>query len=95
MDYCQFGKPWRKRIIFASWNVDTDPLPVARCTGRGICSRTGRAHLRLLGTDPASGRPWTLVAEPYPPGLCRAWWRAISSSSDYLGIAARSKLAQC
>ena len=93
MDYCQFGTPWRKRTFFASWNLDVSLLPEARCRGRGICSRTQRHHLRLTGMDPQSGRPWTLVAEPYPKPLCRVWWSAIETSSANLGLQARTRLA--
>ena len=41
-----------------------------RCSGRhGYCSRTGRKHICLQGTDPKSRRLWTSIAEPYPAAM--------------------------
>jgi hypothetical protein len=95
IDYCQFGKPWRKRTRFASWNLGLDLLPEGRCVGKGICSRTGLPHRRLQGTDPVTGLPWTQVAEPYPAPLVRAWWSAFENSAARLSLQARAALLGC
>ena len=71
-DYCQYGAPWRKTTRIRSGNIHPDDLSrlCRRCSGRSICSRTHRRHIRLSGRDPA-GIPWTKRAEPYPAKLCR------------------------
>jgi len=67
-DFCQWGKPWKKGTRFIGVNIDL--LPLARvCTGRSTCCRTGKPHQSLTGIDPATGRFWTAVAEPYPKAL--------------------------
>ena len=58
-DYCQFGKPWRKRTKIASWNTHELDFTERHCTGKqGLCSRTQEPHIVLTGTDRAS---WTAV----------------------------------
>jgi hypothetical protein len=70
-DYCQFSKPWRKRTKIAAWNTHELDSFERHCTGKaGLCSRTLRPHIVLEGTDRASGRLWTQVAEPYPRAFC-------------------------
>ena len=64
VDYCAYGMPWRKRT--AIWSVHLDLSPMARrCPG-------GHAHQVLRGA-PAGGKSWTLIAQPYPPGLVKRW----------------------
>ena len=67
-DYCQDGKPWRKRTQFVSVH-----LALCRacrlCTGHGRCSRTHRPHVQLRGQK--DGIKLTLLAEPYPYQLCK------------------------
>ena len=41
------------------------------CEGHGTCSRSHRPHQLLRGIQPSTGRFFTIVAEPYPRGLCR------------------------
>jgi hypothetical protein len=69
-DFCQWGKPWRKRTRFLVGNVpEQDSQKLARrCCGRGRCSRTGRPHHHLSGSAP-NGIRWTLLAMPYPARL--------------------------
>ena len=67
-DYCQYGKSWKKRTTFLTFNGTNFGLK--RCSGSfGKCSRTRKMHLRLEGRAP-DGRFWTKIAEPYPPDLC-------------------------
>ena len=67
-DYCQDGTRWRKRMRFWGFNVDFEGF-YRKCTGRGLCSRTGLPHVTLLGLD--KGSFLTATAEPYPRPLCR------------------------
>jgi hypothetical protein len=65
-DFCQYGARWRKRTKILAVNVGDVSRLERRCSGRhGICSRTKKAHLILEGSC-TDGRPWTLVAQPYP-----------------------------
>ena len=82
-DFCQHGTRWRKRTGVAAWNVGQIPSLNRRCTGRkGLCSRTGRHHIILKGTDKASGLLWTVLAEPYPPHFAAAAANALITASD-------------
>ena len=66
-DMCQHGAPYQKRT-----GIITD-LPAHLvsniCTHRGVCSRTGRPHQHLQGTDDY-GRFKTSLAEAYPRQFC-------------------------
>lgn len=70
LDFCQFGVPWRKSTgIMAhpsQWLADI--MQTCDTTG-GRCSRTGRKHIILQGTD-ATGTFLTMRAQPYPRMLC-------------------------
>jgi len=74
-DYCQYGKPWRKRTTVLWVGVDTSLVPQRLCTPRrrGRCSRSGRPHLTLGQgrCHPRSGKPLTRLAEPYPKPLAK------------------------
>jgi hypothetical protein len=72
-DFCQWGKPWRKRTRFLIGNVAADDIVKLerRCHGRGQCSRTGRPHQHLEGNAPCGVR-WTLLAMPYPARLAHS-----------------------
>ena len=70
-DFCQFHKPWRKRTKLAAWHTPELATLSRLCSGKhGCCSRTGRPHRVLAGSDPISKRLWTQIAEPYPAALC-------------------------
>ena len=69
-DYCMFGMPWKKPTKFIGFNVNLSRLEHYRCRGlRGICARTGKEHQRLSSTQ--DGKNLTMLAQPYPRGLCR------------------------
>lgn len=71
IDFCAFGKPWRKRTRFAFFGVQLDHLHQFLCKGskRGICAFSGKPHIPLMGLSP-SGQFMTKIAEPYPHRLC-------------------------
>ena len=78
LDFCQFGKPRRKRTAIASWGAPPWTDICRQCSGRGgACSRTGAPHVQLTGVDKSSGQLWTRIAEPYPASLC-------SKAADHL-----------
>ena len=72
-DFCMFARPWRKRTLLLCGNIKEEDRArlCRRCSGtRGFCSRTGQRHLQLTGSAPC-GTPWTRIAQPYPPALCK------------------------
>lgn len=71
VDFCQFGTPWRKATgIMASPDAWLKPIMVSCEPANGRCSKTGRKHIILQGTD-ASGTFLTMRAQPYPKGMCK------------------------
>ena len=67
-DFCQDGKPFRKRTRLLWANADLR-YALRHCDGpRGICSRTALPHQQLAGTQ--GGQFLTLLAQPYPHRLC-------------------------
>ena len=70
LDYCMFGKDWKKPTSFAA-NWDFSPLE-RRCSGTtNCCSRTKKPHQMLRGMSPY-GMLWTKYACPYPEELTQA-----------------------
>ena len=73
VDFCQYGELWLKPTKLLS---PFDLSSVVRTCSRSpkndfVCSRTGKRHHALTGTDSA-GVFWTRRAQPYPLPLCRA-----------------------
>jgi len=69
LDFCQFGEPWRKRTKIIHGNIDLSSIGKL-CQGKGgVCSRTGKKHIQLVGTD-AKKQFLTRKAQPYPMKLC-------------------------
>jgi len=60
--FCRFGTPWRKATRFGTNSKLAGVRMMCTCRKR---------HVRLRGTRPTKKIPWTLVAQPYPRGLCR------------------------
>ena len=84
IDFCGYGRPWRKRTQLLSGNVcsqDLERLRHRRCGGAPVCRFTGQRQFHLTGTGPRNV-PWTQLAQPYPPGLCLDL--AAILSSDYM-----------
>ena len=70
LDFCQCGESWKKGTTFLYHGIDFSGL-LRRCRMKGgRCSRTGKKHLVLSGTD-SSGQFLTRKAQPYPLELCK------------------------
>lgn len=63
VDYCRFHKPWRKRTKF--WSNTCLKGVRTLCAG---CP----SHQVLRGRSKHHRKNWTLVAQPYPTGICKA-----------------------
>eukprot|EP00959_Pyramimonas_sp_CCMP1952_P045885 958868-Pyramimonas_sp.AAC.1 len=64
-DFCQWGKPWRKRTHFGSAYLDDLTKLNRVCSGRGACSRTGRPRQHLEGAWP-EGIRWIPLGTALP-----------------------------
>jgi hypothetical protein len=72
VDYCQYGTDWRKPTGLLHWRTNNLEHVLKVCQPhRGVCSCSGRLHVRLVGRD-ATGTFWTLRAQPYPILFCRS-----------------------
>ena len=73
IDFCMCKTPWRKRTRLVFGNIDmadTERFLHRFCSGRdGVCDNSRKKHFHLTGSA-RDGRPWTLVAQPYPSRLC-------------------------
>ena len=79
-DYCQYGAQWKKRTRVCGWHCLSE-APVLKCTGaNGICSRSGRKHLRLCGHSP-QGKSWTAIAQAYPHRWARQFAQVLADSA--------------
>ena len=72
-DLCHFGCPWRKRTRFAT--------NTSLAGGRYLCKKSG--HRVLRGCSVAHRKPWTLVAQTYPLGLCKVLARALCAAAAW------------
>lgn len=84
-DYCQDGKPWRKRTGLCSMGVDLGNA--CKCCMGSLCSQTGKPHEQLMGTTGGVSR--TFLAQAYPKPWCRRLVRLAGSAlarrtGDYL-----------
>eukprot|EP00435_Cladocopium_sp_Y103_P038687 s964_g10.t1 len=85
--FCRFGTPWRKATRFAT---------NTRLSGCRMMCTCKQQHQRLRGGHPTRKIPWTLVAQPYPRGLCRLLAVALCQAAGWcrrerLNVAACSK----
>ena len=56
-----------------------------RCEGSSkTCSRSHRPHQLLRGIQPSTGRFFTIIAEPYPCGLCRRLVQAYTQALEVI-----------
>lgn len=76
VDYCRYGTQWRKRTKICSNSVLKNI--------KTLCDRTHR-HLALRGRSKLHRKSWTLVAQPYPSGVCRAIAEGIKLSRQDVG----------
>ena len=83
--FCRFGTKWRKATRIATNGPLSGVTMWCQCT---------RPHLQLRGMCAAKRIPWTLVAQPYPRGLCRMLAASLCTSAGWVG---KSKLnvARC
>lgn len=80
MDFCQHNTPWKKPTGFLHNHIVDSHRLSCTCQGQnGVCSRTGRRHWPLTGSGPG-GKPWTVLAQPYPPKVCKALAHALTST---------------
>eukprot|EP00438_Fugacium_kawagutii_P016438 Skav226419 [mRNA] locus=scaffold4012:34984:39191:- [translate_table: standard] len=73
--FCRFGRKWRKNTNFAT------NLPMLKGL-RMMCSG-GHRHQVLRGRSKKHRKCWTLVAQPYPHGLCKVIARACCNWSGW------------
>eukprot|EP00438_Fugacium_kawagutii_P023162 Skav227287 [mRNA] locus=scaffold4822:20112:21572:+ [translate_table: standard] len=72
--FCRFGIPWRKATRIAT---------NTRLAGVRMMCRCKRRHVQLRGMHPLKKIPWTLVAQPYPTGLCRLLALALCQAAGW------------
>lgn len=93
VDHCAFGTPYRARTRFRLFNVGQLPLlHEKRCSGHGICSFSGKAHVWLSGAASSGGGFKTKVKAAYPKGLCNLLAGHFASSFQNRMTARRWKL---
>ncbi len=75
-DYCRFGRRWRKRTKF----LTSCPIRGYRTLCKGC-----KEHIKLRGRSSYHRKSWTLVAQPYPLGVCKVLARTMAGSCNFLG----------
>ena len=71
VDYCACGRPFRARtqLLFWHWRPPKQ-LEALRCSGRGTCTFSGKAHMQLTGAQPGQKKIMTALKNAYPDKLC-------------------------
>ena len=90
VDRCLCGCPWRKRTRIA--------INAGLAGARLLCS--GRGHRTLRGYSKAHRKPWTLVSQNFPRGLCELLALSLCAGAGWteeraLDRAACAKLPSC
>eukprot|EP00435_Cladocopium_sp_Y103_P061170 s1087_g22.t2 len=85
--FCRFGTRWKKPTRIAT---------NTRLAGQRMMCQCKQLHLQLRGMHPQKKIPWTLVAQPYPQGLCSLLAVALAQKAGWcrherLNVAACSK----
>ena len=85
--FCRFGTRWKKPTRIAT---------NTRLGGLKLWCSCSKGHTVLRGNHPTKRIPWTLVAQPYPRGLCRMLSAALCleagwSTGEKLNIAGCAK----
>ena len=75
--FCAWGTAWKKPISSMVGNCPALRVLGKTCGNSGVCAYSGKRHQVLEGSGPGGIR-WTLIAQPYPPRLCRAFAAAVS-----------------
>ena len=81
LDFCQFGTPWKKPTALLHERIDLSRVARTCKHAQYKCSRSGKAHVQLLGVD-NHGIFMTLRAQPYPYELCEVLAQLIASSES-------------
>ena len=85
VDFCQYGTPWRKATGIMAWPATWLASLMCEChANKGRCSKSGRKHIILQGTD-STGTFLTMRAQPYPYKLCQCIATALKSKVFELG----------
>ena len=82
---CRFGTAWRKATRIATNSVLAGVKMWCSCLG---------SHVQLRGDCAARGKPWTLIAQPYPRGLCRLIAAALCEGAGW-ATGAKLDIAKC
>lgn len=85
-DYCRYGRKWRKRTKFLTDTCIQNFKTL--CLG---C----RTHIKLRGRSAFHRKSWTLVAQPYPKGVCKVLAKALLKSSGLGGESQAFDPASC
>jgi hypothetical protein len=86
VDFCQFGKPWRKATYLHAFLLPQISAVGKQChMHNGRCSATNRPHFVLEGKD-EHNMFWTKRAEPYPRPLCNALAQCFKTISCALPV---------
>ena len=83
--FCRFGTAWRKATRAAT---------NTRLKGVRMMCTCRKPHLQLRGMHPVRRIPWTLVAQPYPRGLCRLLAAALCQAAGWCKVE-RLNVADC
>ena len=86
VDYCRFGKRWRKRTRI----VSNTPLGDHKTLCKG-----GHSHLLLRGRSKKDKKSWTLVAQSYPAGVSFAIAVGVALESKKIQWNSSFDPAQC
>ena len=74
-----WGTAWKKPTTFMYVNMSALANLHRICHTRcGKCEHTGKPHQTLQGKGPG-GVNWTLIAQPYPRGLCSAFAQCVAA----------------
>ena len=75
-DYCRFGRRWRKRTKF---------LTSCGIKGYKTLCKGCKEHIKLRGRSQYHRKSWTLVAQPYPKGVCKVIAMSLAGSCNFFG----------
>ena len=75
VDYCRFGKPWRKRTRFAS---------TSNLRGKKTLCTRDHSHLILRGRSASLRQNWTRIAQAYPKGVAEALSKSLCMAGGWV-----------
>lgn len=86
VDYCRFGKKWRKRTRFATNTA---------ISGMKTLCKGNHVHQMLRGRSHVHRMSWTLVAQPYPRGVARAVALSLAEKAGCIQFSSHFDPAAC